>query len=142
MLLGILGVEQLPAVSTFWRYLQSIGHNQSMSLLRLMGVLRERAWKSLGIDHECIHIDMDTTVETVYGLIQGAKRGHNPGHRGKKGLRPVLAFIVGDAGISGGEASSGGDDFGSRGGAIHFIFCEVDSELCEAGDCASGCGDV
>jgi hypothetical protein len=87
-------MEQLPAVSTFWRYLQSIGHNQSLSLLRLMGVLRERAWVSLGIHHERIHIDVDTTVETVYGLIQGAKRGHNPGHRGKKGLRPVLAFIA------------------------------------------------
>jgi hypothetical protein len=94
MLLGVLGMEQLPAVSTFWRYLQSIGHNQSLSLLRLMGVLRERAWVSLGIHHERIHIDVDTTVETVYGLIQGAKRGHNPGHRGKKGLRPVLAFIA------------------------------------------------
>lgn len=94
MLLGILGMEQLPAVSTFWRYLQSIGHNQSMSLLRLMGVLRERAWRSLGICHERIHIDVDTTVETVYGAIQGAKRGHNPGHRGKEGLRPVLALIA------------------------------------------------
>ncbi|MBS3920935.1 MAG: transposase [Deltaproteobacteria bacterium] len=49
---------------------------------------------SLGIHHERIHIDVDTTVETVYGLIQGAKRGHNPGHRGKKGLRPVLAFVA------------------------------------------------
>ena len=94
MLLGILGVQQLPAVSTFWRYLQSIGGNQSMSLLGVMGGLRERAWKAVGITLECIHIDIDTTVETVYGLIQGAKRGHNPGHRGKKGLRPVLAFIA------------------------------------------------
>ena len=94
MLLGILGVERLPAVSTFWRYLQSIGRHQSMSLLRVMGVLRERAWRSLGIVPECIHLDIDTTVETVYGLIQGAKRGHNPGHRGKKGLRPVLTFIA------------------------------------------------
>jgi hypothetical protein len=93
MLLGILGVQPLPAVSTFWRYLQSMGHNQSLSLLRLIGALRERTWKSLGTCHERIHIDVDTTVETVYGLIQGAKRGHNPGHRGKKGLRPVLAFI-------------------------------------------------
>ena len=94
MLLGILGVQQLPAVSTFWRYLQSIGRNQSMSLLGVMGGLREQAWKAVGITLECIHIDLDTTVETVYGLIQGAKRGHNPGHRGKKGLRPVLAFIA------------------------------------------------
>jgi hypothetical protein len=48
----------------------------------------------VGITLECIHIDIDMTVETVYGLIQGAKRGHNPWHRGKKGLRPVLAFIA------------------------------------------------
>ena len=39
-------------------------------------------------------MDIDTTVETVYGAIQGAKRGYNPLHRGKKGLRPVLAFIA------------------------------------------------
>jgi len=94
MLLGILGVGQLPAVSTFWRYLQSLGQNQALSLLRTGAALREGAWKSLGYLYECIHIDVDTTVETVYGLIQGAKRGHNPKHRGKKGVRPVLAFIA------------------------------------------------
>lgn len=60
----------------------------------MMGVLRDRAWRSLGILYDRIHIDIDTTVETVYGEIQGAKRGHNPGHRGKEGLRPVLAFIA------------------------------------------------
>lgn len=94
MLLGVLGVEQLPAVSTFWRYLQSLGHNQALSLLRIGAALRERAWKNLGFFYESIHIDIDTTVETVYGLIEGAKRGHNPKHRGKKGVRPVLAFIA------------------------------------------------
>jgi len=29
------------------------------------------------------------TVSTVYGAIEGARQGHNPKHRGKKGLRPV-----------------------------------------------------
>ena len=94
MLLGILGVEHLPAVSTFWRYVQSIGHNQALSFLRIGAALRERAWRSLGIIYQRIHIDIDTTVETVYGLIEGAKRGYNPKNRGKKGLRPVLAFIA------------------------------------------------
>jgi len=94
MLLGILGVEQLPAVSTFWRYLQSLSQHQALSLLRIAAALRERAWKSLDWFYESIHIDIDTTVETVYGLIEGAKRGYNPKHRGKKGVRPVLAFIA------------------------------------------------
>jgi hypothetical protein len=94
MLLGILGVKQLPAVSTFWRYLRSLGINQARGLIKIMAALRERAWKSLGINLKQIHIDIDTTVETVYGEIEGAKRGHNPKARGKKGLRPVLAFIA------------------------------------------------
>jgi hypothetical protein len=94
MLLGVLGVRQLPAVSTFWRYLQSVGHNQGQSLLRLSAALRERAWNSLKREYQRVHIDIDTTVETVYGAIEGARKGHNMQHRGKKGLRPVLAFLA------------------------------------------------
>jgi len=41
-----------------------------------------------------VSINVDTTVATVYGQIQGARKDHNPKHRGKKGLRPVLCFIV------------------------------------------------
>jgi hypothetical protein len=40
-----------------------------------------------------ISIDIDTTVSTVYGDIEGSRKGHNTKHRGKKGLRPVLLFI-------------------------------------------------
>jgi hypothetical protein len=29
----------------------------------------------------------------VYGQIEGSRKGHNPQHRGKKGLRPVLLFV-------------------------------------------------
>lgn len=94
MLLGILGIAKLPAVSTFWRFLQSLTINHATYLLRIIAVLRERAWKSLGICHSSIHVDIDTTVETVYGKIEGAKKGHNPKARGKKGLRPILAFIA------------------------------------------------
>ncbi len=38
-------------------------------------------------------LDIDTTVETVFGHQQGARKGHNTKHRGKKGYRPVLCFI-------------------------------------------------
>ena len=36
---------------------------------------------------------MALSVETVYGDLQGALKGHNAKHRGKKGFRPVMAFI-------------------------------------------------
>ena len=40
-----------------------------------------------------VSINIDTTVSTVYGKIEGSRKGHNTKHRGKKGLRPVLCFI-------------------------------------------------
>jgi hypothetical protein len=83
----------LPVVSTFWRYVNSMGINQGMSLLRIMSVLRERVWQQCGLAYEQIDIDIDTTVETVYGEQQGACVGHNPRNRGKKGYRPIVAFI-------------------------------------------------
>ena len=93
MITGILKVACLPAVSTFWRYLQSLKIMQSQSLLRIMAVLRQRVWQLAGYQPKRVSINIDTTVATVYGQIQGACKGHNTKHRGKKGLRPVLCFI-------------------------------------------------
>jgi hypothetical protein len=93
MLCGIFSVSKLPAASTYWRYLDSLGINQAQSILRIMSRLREQAWKRCGIKHSRIAIDIDTTVETIYGDQEGGRVGHNPKHRGKKGYRPILCFI-------------------------------------------------
>lgn len=93
MICGLLDVTKLPVISTFWRFLRSMGYNQARSLLRISGVLRKRVWELSGIVYTDINIDIDTTVSTVYGDIEGSRKGHNTKHRGKKGLRPVLLFI-------------------------------------------------
>lgn len=93
MLCGILKVTLLPVVSTFWRYLRSLTINQSQSLLRVAAVLRKRTWRAVGFQPRRVSINIDTTVSTVYGKIEGSRKGHNTKHRGKKGLRPVLCFI-------------------------------------------------
>lgn len=93
MLCGCFGVERLPVASTFWRYLDSMGINQANSLINIMSILRCRVWSLCGINYHEIAIDIDTTVETVYGNQQGGRKGHNTKHRGKKGYRPVLCFI-------------------------------------------------
>ncbi len=93
MITGVLKVTSLPAVSTFWRYLQSLRIIQSQSLLRIMAVLRACVWQLVGYRPKRVRINIDTTVATVYGDIQRAHRGHNTKHRGKKGLRPVLCFL-------------------------------------------------
>ncbi len=94
MLLGALAIDQLPAVSTFWRWLKSCGTQQADSLVKLMALVRQRIWWQVGYAFKTVHVDIDTTVETVYGDIEGALKGHNPKHRGKKGLRPVLSFFA------------------------------------------------
>jgi len=93
MLCGALQVAVLPAVSTFWRYLQAMGLVQAQSLLRLGAALRRRVWQLCGYAPRAVQINIDTMVSTVYGAIEGARKGHNRKHRGKKALRPVLCFV-------------------------------------------------
>jgi hypothetical protein len=93
MVCGILRVAVLPAVSTFWRYLTSLSIIQSASLLRVGAALRARVWALCEYAPARVTVNIDTTVATVYGAIEGARKGHNTKHRGKKGLRPVLCFL-------------------------------------------------
>jgi hypothetical protein len=90
---GLFNRVKLPYVTTYWRYVDSLGINQGMSLLMVTSALRERVWQLCGLSYETIHINIDTTVETIYGSQHGGRKGHNPKHRGKKGFRPVLCFI-------------------------------------------------
>ncbi|HAR49582.1 MAG TPA: hypothetical protein DCR81_05695, partial [Smithella sp.] len=71
----------------------SLQINQAQAMLNIMKRLREQVWKQCRINHSRIAIDIDTTVETIYGNQQGGRKGHNTKHRGKKGYRPVLCFI-------------------------------------------------
>jgi hypothetical protein len=93
MVCGVLRVGVLPAVSTFWRYLTSLGIVQSASLLRLGAAVRAKVWAFCAYAPRRVTVNIDTTVATVYGAIEGAHKGYNHTHRGKKGLRPVLCFL-------------------------------------------------
>ena len=93
MLCGFFKLTRLPAASTFWRYVDSLGINQAHSILKLNGILRERVWQLCGLQYHRVQVNNDTTVKTVYGHQQGARKGNNTQHRGKLGLRPILGFI-------------------------------------------------
>src|SRR3970282_2600953 len=94
MVCGMLRVAAVPAVSTFWRYVRSLSIVQSASLLKLGAALRGKVWALCAYRPRRVTVNIDTTVSTVYGAIEGARKGHNPKHRGKKGLRPVLCFLA------------------------------------------------
>jgi len=93
ILCGFFNVTRLPVASTFWRYVDNLGINQAKSLFMVMSILRERVWQLCGLQFYQIRIDIDTTVKTVYGNQQGARKGHNTRQRGKEGFRPILCFI-------------------------------------------------
>lgn len=93
MMCGFFRLTMLPAASTFWRYVDSLGINQAVSLMNVMRVLRERVWLLCGLNFKRIHLSTDTTVTTLYGEQEGGRKGYNPSKRGKKGYRPILCFI-------------------------------------------------
>lgn len=93
MICGMLRVSCLPVVSTFWRYLASLGLPQARALLKISAALRRNVWGLCGYAPRRVVVNIDTTSLTVYGAIQGAQKAYNPHHRGKPTLRPVLCFL-------------------------------------------------
>ena len=93
MVCGFFQLPRLPAASTFWRYVDSLGINQAKCILKVNSVLRERAWQLCALKYKRVHLSIDTTAETVYGNQQGGRVGYNTSHRGKKAYRPVLCFV-------------------------------------------------
>ena len=66
MLCGFFRLTRLPAASTFWRYVNSLGINQAKSFLKILSIVRERVWQLSGFQFYKIHVSVDTTVETLY----------------------------------------------------------------------------
>ena len=95
MLTGILGVEQLPVQSTFWRFLESLHLVVARQLLEVTRRMRQRVWEAAHVALKEVTLDTDTTVQTVYGRRKmGARKGYNPKHRGKKSYQPILTFLA------------------------------------------------
>ena len=93
MLTGILGVEQLPVQSSFWRFLASLHLVVARQLLEVGRHMRQRVWEAAHVELKEVTLDTDTTVQTVYGRQMGARKGYNPQHRGKKSYQPILTFL-------------------------------------------------
>jgi hypothetical protein len=95
MLTGILGVNQLPVQSTFWRFLGSLHLLVARQLLEVTRQMRQRVWQAAHVELPEVTLDTDTTVQTVYGRHKmGARKGYNPKHRGKKSYQPILTFLA------------------------------------------------
>jgi hypothetical protein len=95
MLTGLLGVEELPVQSTFWRFLESLHLVVARQLLQVTRHIRQRVWEAAHVELQEVTLDTDTTVQTVYGRRKmGARKGYNPKHRGKRSYQPILTFLA------------------------------------------------
>ena len=67
----------------------SMKHNTELS--GISAILSEKVHKKLGTRKDIL--DLDSSVKTVYGKQQGARKGFNAKNRGKRGYHPQLAFL-------------------------------------------------
>lgn len=91
---GILGVMRLPGQSTFWRFLQSLQIFNVKQWAQINREMRERVWQGAKVELTGVTVDTDTTVETLYGSQQGARKSYNPKNKGKRSYQPILSFIA------------------------------------------------
>lgn len=94
MVLGILHVEALPHITSFWRFIRAFHSFNEGQLLSVNHQTMGRVWQSANIKLTHITLDHDTTVNTLYGHQQGARKGYNPKHKGKRSYQPILTFIA------------------------------------------------
>ena len=108
---------RFPVETTVVRTLKLLGQSQVVKIADLNQNLRQKVWNRRWRGR--ITLDLDSTVKTVYGHQQGAEKGYNPTHRGKRSYNPLIAFIA-----ETGEALMGwlrpGDTF-SANGSLEFV---------------------
>jgi len=97
--------------------------------------------------HSTLHIDIDTTVEVVFGLQEGAEAGPNPRDHGRPSYHPILAVcretgtVVG-ALLRPGNTGLGDDDAPTIATWIERVRrvvgsqCDIRVRIDAAGDCA------
>ena len=104
---GILKVVQLPPQCTLWRFLNSLHSGIARQIQSIQRRLREAVWAAGNIALTSVTVDTDTTVHTLYGKQQGARKSYNPKNRGKKSYQPILSFLAETREFIGGELRNG-----------------------------------
>lgn len=101
----------VPSIDTVYRDLCRFDDKTLASLEDLM-VTQSFALLAAAPKH--IHIDIDTTVEPLFGHQEGALPGPNPRYRGRPSYHPLLAYVAEFGACVGAEAATRGLWFRSR----------------------------
>ena len=80
-----LGLPKMPDTTLLYRDLERLSGDKERDALRGLGL--SLAQRVIG---EEVILDTDSTVETVYGALEGAAVGYNPTKHGRASYHPIL----------------------------------------------------
>jgi hypothetical protein len=106
-----LAGESVPSIDTVYRDLQRF---ECDSLRCLEGVMVEQGVFGLQRAPKAIHVDVDSTVEPLFGHQEGALLGPNPRYRGRVSYHPLLACVAETGGCIGAVLRPGDRGIGER----------------------------
>lgn len=101
----------VPSIDTVYRDLKRFDETSIETLEEMMAQHGLSALSSK--KRSVVHLDIDTTVEPVFGEIEGAVPGPNPRYRGRPSYHPVLARIAETDTCVGGLLRAGDTAFGA-----------------------------
>lgn len=87
----LIGLSRFPDPTTLRRFLVRGSDEVRTQLIRLHDRLRKYFIDRI-VPKKKLLVDMDSTVCTIYGHQEGAMKGYNPKHRGKKSYYPLFCF--------------------------------------------------
>jgi hypothetical protein len=82
----------VPSLDTVYRDLDRLG---ALDLARLDALVAEQGlWKRQLREQHVVHLDIDTTVEPLFGHQEGALPGPNPRYHGRPSYHPILCRLA------------------------------------------------
>lgn len=135
----------VPSIDTVYRDLCRFGESSLQSLQALMVRHGYAGIESL----KSVHLDIDTTVEPLFGRQEGALPGPNPHYHGRPSYHPILAVVAETrlccgAQLRPGNHSLGDDDAQTIGGYVRGVVSNLrgDAMLTVRMDAGADCSEI
>ena len=87
----LLNISDKLDMDTIRYHIKKFGMKQNTELSDISGKLSAKVHKKLGTTKDIL--DLDSSVKTVYGKQEGARKGFNSKNKGKRSYHPQLAFL-------------------------------------------------
>lgn len=101
VLMKIAGWDKIPVDTTVGRIMKLATQGNVVEMTGLIHRFRGQVWKrAVRSGHKLrsalsdMWLDVDSTVDGVYGNQEGAEVGYNPHKKGQKAYHPVAAFVA------------------------------------------------